>query len=508
MFIRNLTLLHIPIYCTYTAHAVISGFTTGAAVIIGMSQVKYIVGYDVERSDQLHEIIGSLIANIAQFNWKTFLMGTGSIALLMLMKHIGKMYKNLSILRAIGPLTVTVLSIILTVTLHLDQKGIPIIAYIPKGFPSFTGREWFPIQYAAELYMIVLSIVIVGFMESIAIAKTLASKHKYEIDASMELIGLGMSNFMGSMFQSYPVTGSFSRSAVNNDSGAQSGIAGIITATLVGFTLLLLTPVFEKLPLCVLAAIVISGVLGLLDYDEAIYLWKVHKFDLGVWMTACLGTMFLGVEIGLAIAVAVSLLIVIYESAYPHTAVLGRLPGTNIYRNVTQYPQGERYDGIVIVRIDASLYFANAQNVRDAIRKYRLQAQEELDQTNATSTTSASAAAGNNGGRTTSTVRYIILDLAPVGSVDTSAMHILTDMHETYFSRGQRLCFSNPNSKVMERMILSGFADKVERINFFCSIQDAVHYCLDEMDAESVDANNSSAFQDEMETQQPLLTTA
>jgi sulfate transporter 4 len=456
-----------------------------------MSQVKYIFGYEVERSDQLQEIIRHLLANISQFNWKTFLMGTGSIAVLMLMKQLGRTHKHLSILRAIGPLTVTVLSIIFTVALGLDQKGIPIIAYIPKGFPAFTGREWFPIHYATDLIMIVMSIVIVGFMESIAIAKTLASKHKYEIDASMELIGLGMSNFMGSMFQSYPVTGSFSRSAVNNDSGAQSGISGMITATLVGFTLLLLTPVFEKLPLNVLAAIVISGVLGLLDYDEAIYLWKVHKFDFGVWMTACLGTMFLGVEIGLAIAVGVSLLIVIYESAYPHTSVLGRLPGTNIYRNINQYPQGERYEGIVIVRIDAPLYFANAQNVRDKIRKYRLQAQEELDQTTAPS----------SGRSTSSTVRYIILEMAPVGSVDTSALHILTDMYETYLSHGQRLCFSNPNQAVMELMLVSGFADKVGRRHFFCSLQDAVHYCLDEMDGESVDANASS-FHDEMEAQQ------
>jgi sulfate transporter 4 len=476
-----------------------------------MSQVKYIFGYEVERSDRLHEIVGNLIANIEQFNWKTFVMGTSSIALLMIMKHLGKRYKSLSIFKAIGPLTITVLSIILTVTLQLNEKGIPIIAYIPKGLPSFTGREWLPIQYAADLVMIVLSIVIVGFMESIAIAKSLASKHKYEIDASMELIGLGMSNFMGSMFQAYPVTGSFSRSAVNNDSGAQSGIAGMITATLVGLTLLLLTPVFEKLPLCVLAAIVISGIVGLIDYHEAIYLWKVHRFDLGVWMTACLGTMFLGVEIGLAIAVGVSLLIVIYESAYPHISVLGRLPGTSIYRNVKQYPQGECYDGIVIVRIDAQLYFANAQNVRDAIHKYRLHAQEELDQSNATTatcTTSSSAAAAAStgiGGRATSTVRYIILDLAPVGSVDTSAMHILTDMYETYLSRGEQLCFSNPNPKVMERMMLSGFADKVGRRHFFCSLQDAVHYCLDEMDAESVDFNNTSSCQDEMEAQQQPL---
>ena len=278
---------------------------------------------------------------------------------------------------------------------------------------------------------------------------------------------------MGGMFQSYPVTGSFSRSAVNHESGAQSGISAIFTASLVGLVLLFLTPIFEKLPLNTLAAIVISGVMGLFDYDEAIYLWKVHKFDFSVWMTAFLGTLFLGVEIGLAIAVFVSLLIVIYESAYPHTSVLGRLPGTNVYRNVKQYPEAERYDGIVLVRIDAPVYFANAQNVRDKIRKYRLVAQEELDARNGT-------------------VKYLVLEMSPVSHVDTSALHILEDMYETYLARGQQMCFANPNLGVMQRMVDSGFAEKVGDEHFFVSLHDAVSWCLHEMDTEAVSIHESA----------------
>lgn len=241
-------------------------------------------------------------------------MGTLSILLLVLLKHIGKTYRRFKMLRAGGPLLVVTIAIVLTVTLDLKNSGIPVVGDIPKGFPEFTGSLWTPLlANFGKLYLLVLSVVIVGFMESIAIAKQLASKHKYEIDASTELIGLGMANFLGSAFQAYPVTGSFSRSAVNNESGAQSGISGMVTATLVCITLLFLTPLFEELPLNTLAAIVISGVIGLLDYDEAIYLWKVYKFDFLVWLIACLMTMFAGVEIGLAVAVGVSLLIVIYE---------------------------------------------------------------------------------------------------------------------------------------------------------------------------------------------------
>lgn len=453
-------MLRLGFVTIFLSHAVISGFTTGAAIIIGASQVKLILGYDIERSDRLHEVIAELIRNRNGFNWRTFLMGSLSIMLLVTLKNIGKKYPKLKFARALGPLVVVTISIILVVALNLDDRGIPVVEYIPKGLPKLDVASWFPISFSSDLGVLVIAIVIVGFMESIAIGKSIASKHKYEIDSSQELIGLGMANLFGAMFQSYPVTGSFSRSAVNNESGALSGVAGMVTATLVMIVLILLTSVFEKLPQCVLAAIVISGVLGLIDSEEAIHLFKVHKFDFAVWMTACLGTVFLGVEIGLAIAVGVSLLIVLYESAYPHTSVLGRLPGTRHYRNVKQYPEVERYHGIVIVRIDAPLFFANAQNVRDKIRKYRLASSEDT--------------------------RYFIIDLAPVSHIDTSALHILTDMYETYLERGQQLLFANPSLRVMRFLTDAGFYTLVGREHFFTCLQDAVEHCLTEMDTEAV----------------------
>lgn len=248
----------------------------------------------------------------------------------------------------------------------------------------------------------------------------------------------------------------------------------MVTATMVGIVLLLLTDVFEKLPLSVLAAIVISGIVSLIDYPEAMYLWSVHRFDFAVWMVACLGTMFLGVEIGLAIAVGVSLLIVVYESAYPHTSVLGRLPGTTVYRNCKQYSNAERYDGLVLVRIDAPLYFANAQNVRDVVRKYRLEAEKELEERGSSAT-----------------VKYLILEMSPVSHLDTSALHILEDMNVNYRSRNQQLCFSNPNPVVMKRLLSSGLADKVGREHIFSSINDGVSWCLHEMDCEAMSQHES-----------------
>jgi sulfate transporter 4 len=213
-----------------------------------MSQVKYIFGYDVPRADVLHEVIHYILEDIQHFNYKTFLVGMISILALVAMKNIGKSYPQFKWVRAAGPLTVCVVSIILNVIFDLESNGVPVVGTIPKGLPTFTADKWLPIAVEVDkLMLVVISITIVGFMESIAIGKQLASKHKYELDSSLELIGLGMANFCGAIFHSYPVTGSFSRSAVNNESGAQSGISGMVTATIVGFVLLFLTPVFEKM---------------------------------------------------------------------------------------------------------------------------------------------------------------------------------------------------------------------------------------------------------------------
>ncbi len=220
-----------------------------------------------------------------------------------------------------------------------------------------------------------------------------------------------------------------------------------------------------------LAAIVISGVYSLIEVNEAMYLWRVHKFDFGVWMFAFLGTLFLGVELGLGIAICLSLFLVIFESAYPHTAILGRLPGTTEYRNIKNYGQAEVYDGILLVRVDAPIYFANIQNVRDKVLKYVRRATNDLKDPK---------------------LHYIIIEMSAVAHVDTSALHILQDMVKTYRKIDIKMCFTNPSKKVMERLVGSGLAEDVGREHIFVSTHDAVAYCLNTMDNDEVTRQNSS----------------
>jgi sulfate transporter 4 len=230
------------------SHAVVSGFTSAAAIIIGMSQLKYVFGYSIPSDKSFHKVLINIFSGITQFNWRTFILGTISVLFLLSLKTIAKKYPKFKSARALGPLIVTVVTIVLQALFDLESRGIPIVGPIPKGLPKFSGGEAFrAFEDIGQLAVVVISIVIVGFMESIAIAKQLAGKHNYEIDSSKELLGLGVANFCAGLFSGYPLTGSFSRSAVNNEAGAKSGISAVVTATLVGIVVLFLTPVFELL---------------------------------------------------------------------------------------------------------------------------------------------------------------------------------------------------------------------------------------------------------------------
>lgn len=348
----------------FISHSVVSGFTTASAVIIGLSQAKSFVGYDITRSSELLTIIKSIIAGSDEFKWQPFAMGCATLAVLLIMKELGKAFKQLRFLRAAGPLTGIVFGIIFVKVFR--PANISLVGTVPQGFPSCSLHYNF--EYTRNLLPHAFLLTGVGILESVGIAKTLAARNGYEICPNQELFGLGISNVFGSAFSSSPVAGSFSRSAVMNESGAKSGLSGIVIFILISGALLFLTPIFTDIPDCSLAAIVISAVIGLLDYDEAIFLWRVAKRDLLLWTITCLVTLFFGIEVGVPVGVGFSLAFVLYESANPHTAILGRLPGTTVYRNTKQYPDAYTYDGIVIIRVDAPMYFANISFIKDKLQ--------------------------------------------------------------------------------------------------------------------------------------------
>ncbi|CAI0411460.1 unnamed protein product [Linum tenue] len=256
-----LGLLRLGWLLRFISHSVISGFTTASAVVIGLSQAKYFLGYNITQSSKIVPLIQSIIAGADQFAWPPFVMGSGILAVLLVMKHLGKSRKQFRFLRAAGPLTGVILGTTLAKIFH--HPSISLIGEIPQGLPSFSVPKNF--GYAKSLIPTAFLITGVAILESVGIAKALAAKNGYELDSSQELVGLGLANIFGSFFSSYPSTGSFSRSAVSNESGAKTGLSGIITGIVMGCALLFLTPLFEFIPQCALAAIVVSAVIGLVS---------------------------------------------------------------------------------------------------------------------------------------------------------------------------------------------------------------------------------------------------
>ncbi|KAF2295977.1 hypothetical protein GH714_035482 [Hevea brasiliensis] len=409
----------------FISHSVISGFTTASAIVIALSQAKYFLGYDVVRSSKIVPLVKSIISGMDKFSWPPFVMGSSILAVLLFMKHLGKSRKQFRFLQASGPLTAVILGTTLVKIFH--PSSISLVGEIPQGLPSFSIPKEF--GYAKSLIPTAMLITGVAILESVGIAKALAAKNGYELDSSQELFGLGLANILGSFFSAYPATGSFSRSAVNNESGAKTGLSGIITGIIIGCALLFLTPLFEYIPQCSLAAIVISAVMGLVDYDEAIFLWRVDKKDFLLWTITSATTLFLGIEIGVLVGVGASIAFVIHESANPHIAVLGRLPGTTVYRNIQQYPEAYTYNGIVMVRIDAPIYFANI------------------------------------------TVTYI----------DSSAVQALKDLHQEYKSRDIQIAISNPNRDVLLTLSKAGVVELIGKEWYFVRMHDAVQVCLQQV---------------------------
>ncbi|KAJ1435503.1 STAS domain [Sesbania bispinosa] len=212
---------------------------------------------------------------------------------------------------------------------------------------------------------------------------------------------------------------------------------------------------------CALAAIVISAVIGLVDYEEAIFLWRVDKKDFLLWTITSTTTLFLGIEIGVLVGVGVSLAFVIHESANPHVAVLGRLPGTTVYRNVKQYPEAYTYNGIVIVRIDAPIYFANTSFIKDRLREY------EVDVDSST-----------RRGPEVERIHFVILEMAPVTYIDSSAVQALKDLYQEYKLRDIQIAISNPNPEVLLTLSRSGLVELIGKEWYFVRVHDAVQVCL------------------------------
>lgn len=346
----------------FLSHPVISGFTSAAAIIIGISQLQNLMGISIPRSNRIHIIVGSIIEKFGDIHYTTLLLGVMGITLIFWLKKVNK--------KIPGALMAVILGIVGVYFLKLNEQGVAVVGDVPKGLPQMV-LPVFNVEIIRQLLPLSLTICLISFIESLAIAKTIEGKHKdYKVIPNQELLALGITKIGGAFFQSYPTTGSFTRSAINDEAGAKTGVSSIISAAVIAVILLFLTPAFYYLPKAILASVIVVAVVGLINYKEAVYLWKNDRRDFLSLIVTFLATLTLGIQDGVMIGVILSLAIIIYRNSRPHVAVLGKLPEADLYRNVLRFKEAIRKKGVLIVRFDAPLYFGNAAYFRKQVEDF------------------------------------------------------------------------------------------------------------------------------------------
>lgn len=441
----------------YLSHPVISGFTSAAALIIGLSQLKHLMGVDIPRSHYIHEVLIDAVKMAGETHFPTLILGVVAIAIIMTLKKISKAIP--------GPLVVVTLGILAVYLLSLHEGGMKIVGTVPSGLPS---PEIPTVEFGAmgELLTIALTISLVGFMESFAVAKAIQSRHKdYDIDANQELIGLGVANIGGAFFQAFPTTGGFSRSAVNDQSGARTGLASIISALFIALTLIFLTPLFYFLPKAILASVIMVAVFGLIDIKEAVHLWKTDKADFAMLIATFLATLSLGIELGIGVGVALSLLVVIYRSAYPHVAVLGRLPGSTYYRNLNRFKEAEDRKDILVIRFDAQMYFANANYFREKLNKLVEKKGSEL--------------------------QLVVINAESMSFLDSTAVHTIHDMVRDLKAKQISLYMAGVIGPVRDILYRSHLLDELGKGSQYMHVHEAIEY-WDQKGTQEILANEAS----------------
>lgn len=405
----------------FLSHSVIAGFTAAAALIIGFSQLTHVLGVRLENNQTIFHTAASAISSLGEANLPTVAMGLGSIAaLLFLNRHAP---------RVPGSIIVVAGATLLTYVFSLQDAGIRIIGEVPGGMPEISSPT-VDLETLRSLLPVALTITFVGFMESIAIARSLAAREKTKVNPNQELTALGLANVAAGFFSAYPVTGGFARSAVNYQAGARTGLASIVTSGLIILTLLFFTGLFQHLPYAVLAAIIIVAVVKLIDLSEARHLFTVKTVDGLTLSLTFAATLLLGIERGILVGVVFSLLVFIRRSAYPHTAELGYLPEDGVFRNLKRFPDAVTYPNALILRIDASLYFANIGYLEDRIA------------------TSVSDRPG---------LEWIILDFSGVNDIDGVAIETLEGLVLTYRQLGVRFMFSGMKGPVRDVVARAGW---------------------------------------------------
>ncbi len=423
-------LLRLGFLANFLSHPVISGFISASGILIAFSQLKIILGVDAQ-GQSLLQLLPSIWQALPDVHWLTLLTGSAACAFLFwvrkglkpLLAGWGVNARLADALAKAGPVMAIIVTTLLAWLGGWDGQGMRIVGDIPAGLPPLTlpsldGGLW------QQLWMPALLISVVGFVESVSVGQTLAARRRQRIEPDQELVALGASNLGAALSGGFPVTGGFARSVVNFDAGARTPAAGIFTAIGIALASLLLTPALYYLPHATLAATIMVAVLSLVDLSIFRHTWRYSRADFAAVAVTLLATLLVGVEAGLLAGVGLSLLLYLWRTSRPHIAEVGLLPGTEHFRNVLRHPVLTDRT-LVSLRVDESLYFANARALEDRINE---------------------AVASNNA------LRHLVLQCSAVNSIDASALESLEAINQRLQAAGISFHLSEVKGPVMDRL--------------------------------------------------------
>jgi len=426
---------------------VIYGFMVAAPIIIGFSQMGNLFGVELERSQYVGVLAMQLIEQIEMINPVALGIGTFGMILLFVLKKINPLFPRALLLIAGGGFAVWFF--------NLERYNVDVIGTIPSGLPSFQFHE-FTLDDVRRLIPTVTTLVLIQLMSVISLGKTFGNKYKYPINANREFFALGMANFLGSFFQSPPVSGSFSRTAVSDQSGSRSALSNMVCAGIIGLTLLFLTPLFYFIPVPALAAIIIIATISLIDFRELRYFFRTKPDDGYIAIFTFISVLFIGIQEGILLGIGASLFAMLYRTSRPNLAVLGHIKGSRSFRDVKRHKRAKTIDELLILRFDSSMEFSNADYIKDFIIQ---QSGEQNKQ-----------------------IRAVVIDAKSINDIDTTAIETLQSVKETLDEWNIELHFAGLKTPVQNLLTRSGLARKLGGTHFHESTHEAIIYLLDKWD--------------------------
>ncbi|XP_011081670.2 probable sulfate transporter 3.4 [Sesamum indicum] len=458
LFQASLGFLRLGFIIDFLSKATLVGFMAGAAIIVSLQQLKGLLGIVHFTSKmQIIPVLSSVFNHRNEWSWQTITIGIIFLALLLTTRHISSRRPRLFWISAAAPLTSVILSTILVVCLKSKLHDIQTIGQLPKGLnPPSARMLLFTGGHLALTIKTGITTGVLSLTEGIAVGRTFAALKNYQVNGNKEMVAIGLMNIAGSCSSCYITTGSFSRSAVNYNAGAQSGVSNIIMAGAVLITLLFLMPLFRYTPNLILAAIIITAAVGLIDYGAAYKLWKVDKLDFVACLCSFFGVLFISVALGLAIAVGISVFKILLNVTRPNTVSLGNIPGTQIYQNRSRYTQAVRVPSFLILGIEAPIYFANSTYLQERILRWIREEEQWL--------------ASND----ICDLRCVILDMTAVTAIDTSGLDMISELRKMLDNRSLKLVLANPVGSVMEKLHKSNVLELFHFEGLYLTVGEAV----------------------------------